>query len=252
MYPVLFDFFGSKIYSYPLFLGLAWGIGYNLSSVIFKDRWSFKAFNLFFLLIFISSWIGAKLFFLFFSEIPVEIYASKMFLLSQTSFWLGGGFVFLGGLVAALLFMLLFVFVYKKASFRDLTLLLPSVCFSHAIGRIGCLFAGCCYGTETDFFINIFLHNARRHPVQLYESILLTILGIVLLRQIKKKIHYSWHIVTYFASYSVLRFFLEFIRGDDVRGIYIGNLSTSQWLSILILIIVLAWFILLRRFKNEV
>lgn len=137
-----------------------------------------------------------------------------------------GGFVFYGGMIGFFAVLILL----KRYLPRQNTNLF-AVCFPlfHSFARIGCYFAGCCYGKTI---------NGVKIPVQLIESILLMLLFVCLLclylkgnRQIAKK---------YFLFYAIIRFFTEFLRGDEIRGVII--LSFSQWISLAIVLIVLCGF----------
>lgn len=213
-------------------MGLAWGIAYYLTKGQVENHK--KDFGLLFLGLFISSWIGAKSFFLILSA---KSLAGA--LVQDTSFWFGGGFVFYGGLIFALVFSFIFTLIRKDWKFSDLKLLIPGLILGHAIGRLGCLLAGCCYGAPTQGIFSIHLHGTDRYPVQLYES-----LGLVFLFFLYKK---HPQISFYLLGYSFLRFGLEFLRGDSIRGLWAG-LSSSQWVSLAI-IFVTVFMILINRKK---
>ena len=105
----------------------------------------------------------------------------------------------------------------------------------NGFGRIGCLMGGCCYGIKYDGPLHIVMSdNIARFPVQLVETLLLFMLAAFL---IFKKTHSknSSTIIYYLTIYPSMRFLLEFLRGDRIRGIFLG-LSTSQWISLLILV----------------
>jgi len=219
------------LYSYPLFLGLSWGLAYKLCVyALCRNGISTKGFNGLFIGNFLFSWIGAKLLYLY-SSSGSEFLAYA----GSTSFWLGGGFVFFGGLILGLLFSFSYTFIFKKFEIKHATLFLAPLSFAHGIGRMGCFFAGCCFGIESDFFMTTHMHGANRIPVQLLETVGLFTLGFLLLRVQKSK-GPLFVTIFYLAGYSFLRFNLEFLRGDKIRGIYFGSLSTSQLVSIALFI----------------
>lgn len=244
MLPVLFKSSFFTLYSYPLFMGLSWGIAFYLTRYLFeKNQVETKGLNTLFIGVFISAWIGAKAFFLLFSsqnKIYQYLYADY--------FWLGGGFVFYGGLIFGLLFYLLYSFYLQKFDFRRTYLLAPGLIFGHAIGRVGCFLTGCCYGSQCDLPWKILLDGVYRHPVQLYEALGLFVLGFLSLRWIGHKEAHRNVIINYLLYYSAIRFTVEFFRGDEVRGIYWLSLSTSQFISITLFAIAL--FFKVKRRKS--
>ena len=152
---------------------------------------------------------------------------------------------FFGGLVGGVIvFLLGYKFVikvrYPESEFiKDILIIAPAcITLAHGLGRIGCFFAGCCYGIETDGFWGVkFPHlDHNVYPTQLYEAIFLILLsGLLSLLAFKYKNKYTMPI--YLASYGVFRFLIEFIRGDD-RGAYLFNVfSPSQVFSIICVII---------------
>jgi phosphatidylglycerol---prolipoprotein diacylglyceryl transferase len=92
------------------------------------------------------------------------------------------GHVFYGGLVSGGLAALLYCRAYRVSLGAVADAGAPGLAFGHAIGRVGCLLGGCCYGRPVDagFPLGIELAGARRHPVQLYEAIGLVLLGVML------------------------------------------------------------------------
>lgn len=236
MLPV-FDLFGLKIFSYPFFIGIAWAIGYVLSNHLNKSQKTpLKKFDLLFFLLFVTSFAGSKLAYLF----NLNEYKS---LLTSTSFWLGGGFVFYGGV----LFSLITIFVYKiiyKRKWSDFSFFIPIICLSHAIGRIGCLLAGCCYGTKTETFWSVYLHGHERHPTQIYEALFLALSSVYFYHEYKKEKKHM--LIKYLVSYGLFRFLMEFLRGDLIRGVYQG-LSFSQYISLALVGVSLLVLVVERR-----
>ena len=148
-----------------------------------------------------------------------------------------GGSVFYGGMIGAYLTFAFCTRKYEKPK-KDLLCdtLAMSIPLFHVFGRIGCFLGGCCYGIESAFGFTVHdnplvptINDVNRFPVALAEALgnLLIFLVLYYLSQkIKGKVIY-----VYLLLYPVLRFSLEFLRGDEIRGIYFG-LSTSQWISI--------------------
>ncbi len=170
-------------------------------------------------------------------------------------YYLCGGMVFYGGLYGGLLAGFLFA-KYKKYPLEAMTdvfaVLIP---LFHTFGRVGCFFAGCCYGVKCDlgFSGRVITANikesVKRLPIQLIEAFTLLCLFLILLFLFKRKRAEGRLIFVYLVSYATIRFVLEFFRGDEVRG-HLFILSTSQWISIITLVWVLV-YLLIKNTKNK-
>jgi phosphatidylglycerol---prolipoprotein diacylglyceryl transferase len=233
-----FTLLSYQIYTYPLILGIIWACSYHLAkALLVKNSSLFKYFNFYFSGVFLSSWGGAKILFLLTVSDELALRA-----ISATSFWFGGGFVFFGGLIGGSIFSIWFGIRYQLPLFR-FSFLIPIIALGHGIGRVGCFLAGCCYGQVCELPWSIHMHGQFRHPVQLYEAILLGTLAWYFYKQYlnKKSI-----VLEYIFLYSLLRFVIEFFRGDKIRGNVYGLMSTSQGIS-LCLMFCCAWFLYVKR-----
>lgn len=227
MYPLLKIHHSLIIEVYAFFVGVALFVAYSMGKSANKKSGVFKNFHLHFFIFLFFTFMGAKLLFLFTQNLlPI----SELMILP--SFWTGGGMVFYGGLLGGALYLAVYCYYYKL-NYTTLGAFIPSLMLAHAIGRVGCLFAGCCYGAVCDLPWAITLHNQARHPVPIYEAIGLLLGALWLLH---KKFSYKSMFTFYCIYYSILRFMLEFLRGDSIRGVYYG-LATSQWISIIIFIL---------------
>lgn len=167
----------------------------------------------------------------------------KAIFLFSSSFLLGGN-VFYGGLIGALIGVILYCKIYKVEMLPLADLFAILIPFVHAFGRIGCFLGGCCYGKEYHGFGAIqFPYNeyipklsaVPRFPTQLIEAIMNFACFFVLLYLYKKsKIKEGKLIGCYICYYSIFRFIIEFFRGDILRGSIFG-LYTSQIISLLLL-----------------
>jgi len=101
----------------------------------------------------------------------------------------------------------------------------PFLPLGYGFGRIGCWFAGCCYG---------FPFHGGHFPVQLVDAFVS--FGVcAFLASYSKKAQSGKTLLMYLRIYAVQRFLIEFLRGDAVRGAFLF-LSTSQWISIALLL----------------
>ena len=242
------NIFGYNIATYGLIIFIGIFIGAIISIFYVTKFFNIKKEDVFYCILYavIGVGIGAKLLYII-TNIPFLIENYQTLDLYDTFLqMLKGGFVFYGGLLGGILG----VFIYSKQfkiSFKELLLiLLPVVPLIHSIGRIGCLCAGCCYGMEYHGFGAITFHDSLLapndvplFPMQIVEAICNFIIFIVLLVTYKKFLGTYKTVGLYLVLYSIVRFTLEFFRGDLIRGIYF-SLSTSQWISIVLFIIGIA------------
>ena len=163
-----------------------------------------------------------------------------------------GGAVYYGGLIGGI-----FVgYIYMKKQNADIDayclILTPLIPLFHFFGRIGCFLSGCCYGVECSVGFTytyapiIQANSVVRFPIQLVEAGF-NILLFILLGYIAKNKNFKRHILSlYLILYAIIRFVLEFWRGDDIRGFLFG-VSTSQIISLVILIVVpIHWYFAIK------
>lgn len=181
---------------------------------------------------------------------------------SLSTFMAGG--VFYGGFLAALFFTVWYVRVQKLAFWKLADVLAPTVVLGQSIGRLGCFSAGCDYGKPTSaqwgvVFTSSFAHqvsgvplDVRLHPTQLYESLATFVIFGILLWRFPKRRHDGEVFLAYVGLYAVVRFLLEYLRGDEDRGFVFNHLlSTSQFISLLALAGVAAAMIWRRVHRGE-
>ncbi len=152
-----------------------------------------------------------------------------------------GGLVFYGGVMAAIPVGIWYVRKHRLPVWRTADVIAPSASIGHVFGRLGCFFAGCCYGAQCNAAFGITFSDPHSlaplgvplYPTQLMEAggEFLIFTTLLLLRRSKKfdgQIFWS-----YIFLYAVLRFIIEFFRGDAIRGVYFGGLvSTSQIIAV--------------------
>ena len=219
MLPILYQNHDVIIYSYPLFLGLAWGVAYQIFFSLLDSSFSLWKGQLIFWGIFIFSWVGAKFLYLISTETAMK---------NTLNFWLGGGLVFYGGLMGGICFLLLFRLFNRELNFDKIWYVFPALAAGHGIGRIGCFLAGCCFGKKTDWFWAIHQHGEFRHPTQLLEAICLITFSVlsIKLSAFKKSL-----VVCYCLGYGTLRIIMEALRGDSHRGMW-GSFTPGVWISL--------------------
>jgi phosphatidylglycerol:prolipoprotein diacylglycerol transferase len=150
------------------------------------------------------------------------------------------GYVVYGGIIGGVLASMVYCRVKRKEAFLPyLDLVMPAVAMAQGFGRIGCFFAGCCYGRQTDAWYGITFTNSNFAPngvslipTQLISSAGDFIICILLLCYARKKPVTGRVGAMYFMLYGIGRFLVEFLR-NDYRG-SVGALSTSQLISVAI------------------
>jgi phosphatidylglycerol---prolipoprotein diacylglyceryl transferase len=175
----------------------------------------------------IVSLIGAKLI-LFIGNFSYYMsYPKELFSLARS------GGVFQGGLTFGLIFALWYFRRKKIPTWKAGDIVSAALALGHGFGRIGCFAAGCCYGSPCAVPWGVTFHNEyahdltgipigeRLHPVQLYESILNFLNFFVLFMVLKRKKFHGQVFGLYIINYSVIRFIVEYFRGDHPDRAYL-------------------------------
>lgn len=159
------------------------------------------------------------------------------------------GYVVYGGIIGGILSSYVYCRVKKAVFLQYFDLVMPAVSLAQGFGRLGCFFAGCCYGRETDAWYGITFHNSNFAPngVSLIPTQIISSLGDfaicgLLLFYAGKEPQTGRVASMYMLLYGVGRFAVEFLR-DDYRG-SVGVLSTSQLISIGIVAIGIVMYVI--------
>ncbi len=157
------------------------------------------------------------------------------------------GMTFYGGFICGVLAFLIVYFavfaIWDKENVRIRSFFFisdiaaPCIALAHAIGRLGCVFAGCCHGKVTDAWYGIYTAHldAKTVPTALFESIVLfAIFGVLTWRVMHKK---PCGLAIYLGTYGVWRFFIEYFRADDRGESPISFLSPSQLTAVVMIVI---------------
>jgi phosphatidylglycerol:prolipoprotein diacylglycerol transferase len=192
----------------------------------------------------LSGIVGAKLLMIL---VDFGYYAShprELFALST----LQAGGVWSGGLLLALVMCIWYMRINNMPVLRTCDAFAPGLALGHAFGRVGCFAAGCCYGRETHLpwgvtFTNPLAHSISDtplhiplHPTQIYEMIL-ELCNCVFLVWLTRRKKFDGQIIgAYMIIYGIGRFFIEFVRGDEGRGEFLGWMSGTQAIAICLVI----------------
>lgn len=165
------------------------------------------------------------------------------------------GFVVYGGILSGVGVALIYCKKKKLSFWEYFDLILPEVAIAQGFGRIGCFLAGCCYGRHTDAFFGVTFPKGsmapagvKLIPTQLFSAVgdlLIAVILIIFSKKAKVKGDVGG---LYMILYGVGRFIIEFFR-NDYRGA-VGFLSTSQFISIFIVIFGIGVMCFQRRKKE--
>ena len=243
MLPIICRIGSFTIYSYGLMLAVAFLIGSSLVALQAKRQHVDPdiIFNLCFL-VFISGVIGARILYVieninYYLKEPFEI-----ILLSR------GGLSWFGGLILGFISAVAYLRKKKLPTYTILDLVIPFVALAQAMGRVGCLLNGCCYGGVSKYGIYFAAHELPLIPTQLYSSLALIFIFIIL-RFLQDRPHREGEIFfAYLILYSAKRFFIEFWRQDN--EIILFGLTLFQLISFVIFFLAAWKFLLNKKSKN--
>jgi phosphatidylglycerol---prolipoprotein diacylglyceryl transferase len=212
-----------------------------------EDAWNLG------ILVVLCGIVGAKILYIvndwsYYTSHPGEIFSLGT---------LQAGGVFSGGLLAALGAAVWYVRRHNMPALGTCDAFSPGLALGHAIGRIGCFAAGCCYGKPTNHFWGVTFNNPLSHawvgtplgvalePTQLFESAVELANFFILMWMLKRKKFDGQVFGAYLFLYGVARYFLEFIRDDPGRGSVFGGLMTGTQLIAICLVLAgaLIWWL---------
>lgn len=164
------------------------------------------------------------------------------------------GFVVYGFIIGGITSSYIYCRIKKVSAANYFDLIMPEVALAQGIGRIGCFFAGCCYGRQTESVFGIaFSHSdyapngVKLIPTQLISSAGDFLIAGILFWYAEKERPDAGVGALYMILYGAGRFSVEFLR-NDYRG-NIGILSTSQLISVIVFVAGIALFIKTRYKK---
>ncbi len=251
---ILFSVGKFHVYSWGFFVSL--GVFLALLFAI-KDnkRYEDEIINSFWVVALFSI-IGGRLLFVF----GDWSYYSKHF--SEIFNFSGGGLALFGAIVLGLLSFIIYFKLRHKDYKKFLDIYAPYIPLAQSIGRIGCFFNGCCYGSLTSVPWGITYLGGIRHPAQLYESVLDFAL-FLFLRRIRHKRKLSLFgtdfklfkgakFIIYLTSYSIIRFLVEFFRQDIPADVF-GFVMQGRYFNQIVYgsVAVLCLIIFARKIKKK-
>ena len=256
MHPDLFTIGPVTIHTYGLFVALGFFAGLLItrrlgSSIgISRDQVMDMGF-----IIILAAMVGSRLLYILMNTSYYTRNPLDMFKIWQ------GGLVFSGGVLAVVLTMVWYTKRHGLSLGKIADLWTPAVAIGEAIGRIGCLMAGCCYGKPTDMIWGITFTNPHclanplhvpLHPTQIYTSLGgLVIFVTVMLLYSKKKFEgqvFLWFLILH----STARLAIERFRGDDRGALLSSGMSMTQFVAVLILFTAVGVLIVVKSKQKAV
>ena len=259
MHPIIFQFGSFKLPAYGLLVACGYlaGIFYifrRAAAAGFKKE---VLSDLVFYSV-LSGMLGAKFFYAatYWKDFGSDVLSRAAYLLKSFQY----GFVFYGGLIFGAAAFFITARRGKLNVYKAADLFAPALALGHAFGRLGCFLAGCCHGAPTACPVAVTFSDPASEvnplylgvplsPVQLYEAagnlVIFLLLDAALRRSFAGKLPAGAVTALYAALYSALRFFVEFLRGDD-RGVLRLGLSPAQLISVAVFAAAAAVFVVIK------
>ena len=254
MHPVVFNLFGKDIHSYGILA--AAGFLSALLTWLWMGRHESRppgfATDLGFWLM-ASGIVGSRIAYVvangsYYLESPLEIVRIDQ-----------GGLIFYGGLFLASAVLVAFARHHRLPLWHLADFAIPGLAIGHALGRVGCFLNGCCYGRPAgDSFCGMvyppvcdpgrLFPGIPLYPVQLFESLALLMIWVVLLRAYSRRRRDGTVFALYLVLYPPCRFLLEYLRGDERQNWFQFDVAQATSLALLAAGILLLAFLPRRKF----
>lgn len=254
MHPILIEFgsFSLRVYGLMAALGLMGGIWLASREAVRTGEDKERIMDIAFYMV-LAAIIGARLMYVI---LEWDYFAARP--LDALKIW-QGGLVFYGGFLGAVIAGTFYVRRHKMPFWKTADCFAIGIPFGHALGRIGCFAAGCCYGLATDLPWAVKFTDPNSlaplhvdlHPTQLYSAAAnFAIFGIIFMMR-KKKVFEGQLALTYIALYAITRSIMEFFRGDDRGAVFLGIISPAQITAMIMVGLAIAGMYYLSNSKPD-
>jgi len=240
----MFTLFGIPFYSYGIMTAIGFTVAliYALREAKKNEIKSDLILDISFWFI-ISSIVGARILFIivewdYYRQHPLDIF----------KIW-EGGLVFYGGIILATITGIIYLKVKSQPVLLVADIFAPALPLGETFGRWGCFLAGCCYGKPTSLPWGVVFPNLvgkpwvissslglHLHPTQLYSSAAAFIVFLITQFFKRRKPYNGFLMILTFLLYAIERFIIEFFRGDERGWVIEGFLSTSQFISLIVIV----------------
>jgi len=242
VFPELFKLGPITLYSYGVLLAVSYLVGLKLAMARAKQR-NLDAARVLDLGIYIivAALVGAKLLLLVVDFDHYRNNPGELLALARS------GGVFYGGLILAVAVAFWYIARHKMPFWSTCDVFAPGIALGHVTGRLGCFAAGCCYGRPTDAPWGVIFTDPlaaanvgtplgiRLHPTQLYEAgAELLILAFLLATERRGRPFAGRTFWLYMFLYAVSRYIIEIYRGDPRGVVPFLDISTSQFISLIL------------------
>jgi len=251
VHPIIFDtaYFSLKAYGLFVAVGFIAGLAFALREARLQGLAAQPILDLAFYLI-LSAIIGSRLFYVLtnwdaYCHNPLDI----------LKVW-QGGLTFFGGFMLSVIAGVLYMKRRRMAVWKTFDLFAPGLALGDFFGRIGCFFAGCCYGRECSCPWAVTFTDPQSlarigvplHPTQLYATLASLITFLLLWFWSSRKKYNGQLSLLWIFCYSFFRLIIEYFRGDPRGYLVLGTFAISQVLAALL---VIASLIMLAVLKNK-
>jgi phosphatidylglycerol:prolipoprotein diacylglycerol transferase len=255
MHPILFQIGPVTIPTYGALVALGMILGLTLSlRLARRDGLDPDAVENLAFVVLLAGLIGARLWFVAIAWDHYRSHPWDVFRLWE------GGLVFYGGLIPGILTAVAYMGIKRMPMFAVGDVLAPGLAIGQAVGRLGCLAAGCCYGRETGLpWAVIFTHphslapqGIPLHPTQLYDALTLGLLftGLMVLRRFSRRPGLVFW--TYAFLQGLGRFLLEPLR-NDFRGVSLwGEITSTRGAALGLMVVSTVILAVLVRSRSAV
>lgn len=237
MHPVLFKAGHISVYSYGLMIALGFSVALLL--LILRRREAGLCRDELVdlgICILLGGIIGARLLhvavnFDYYRYAPLEIIMIQR-----------GGLAYQGGLAGGLLAAYLYLRKKQISFLKTADFVLPYAALAQSLGRLGCFLNGCCYGVRTASFWGVKFPALSYyvHPTQLYYSLSLIVIFILLNLIYSRKKFNGQILCLYFLFYGLMRLSIDFLRGD-LKAVFFG-FSLTQLIATGMAVLALAFY----------
>jgi phosphatidylglycerol:prolipoprotein diacylglycerol transferase len=252
VYPKLFEIGPFTVYTYGVLLAVSYLLGLKLAMSRARKRGldANRVLDLGIYII-IAALVGAKLLLLIVEFDQYRSSPAELLSLARS------GGVFYGGLILAVVVAFWYIARHGLPFWTTCDVFAPGIALGHVTGRLGCFAAGCCYGRPTDAPWAVIFTNPLAasnvgtplgiplHPTQLYEAgAELLILGLLLATERRGRYFAGRTFWSYMFLYAISRYIIEIYRGDPRGVVPFLDVSTSQFISLVLAplsLIMLVW-----------